>query len=163
MTNHGKYNTEQYKIAQAARIDERYGPVTEHTKICQNPKCGEEYIFVGREHTAAFRTSRFCSRSCANARGGYAVWRAAKDEIHEYSNYKKVCFYYHGRQCVVCDHDDVIEVHHLDNDRSNENIDNLIPVCPTHHRILHFGKTKDEIMDVVMKYINMWKEENGHD
>ena len=33
----------------------------------------------------------------------------------------------------------VVEVHHLDKNHENNKIENLVPLCPTHHDYMHFG------------------------
>lgn len=44
-------------------------------------------------------------------------------------------------QCRICGYDkylDVLEVNHIDCDRSNNSIENLEILCPTHHVEYHF-------------------------
>lgn len=61
------------------------------------------------------------------------------------SPYRRNCLEEMGAQCVACpDNDrvvgmDNIVVHHIDGDRSNNMIDNLIPVCHSCHAKIHFG------------------------
>lgn len=42
----------------------------------------------------------------------------------------------------------IVEVHHYDGDRNNNELSNLIPLCPTHHRYWH-SKHRSEIKDLV--------------
>jgi len=55
----------------------------------------------------------------------------------EYKQYRKRCFDEHGKECIACGSDENIEAHHLDGDRSNNNIDNLAPVCADCHKSVH--------------------------
>lgn len=125
--NNGKYHTEQYKQRRAEAVDRRLGAVKTHTKRCEC--CGELYIFVGRRNTKAYERSRFCSRSCANNRQAY--WN---DNAKCYTT---ICFQHYEKKCANCGFDVVIDVHHIDNDRTNNDITNLIPLCPNCHAIVH--------------------------
>ena len=40
-------------------------------------------------------------------------------------------------KCIVCDSDENIEIHHIDQNRKYNHGENLIPICRTHHRLLH--------------------------
>ena len=42
-------------------------------------------------------------------------------------------------KCAVCGFDKIVELHHKDRNRKNNNISNLIPLCPNHHRMAHMG------------------------
>jgi hypothetical protein len=48
--------------------------------------------------------------------------------------------------------DKIVDVHHLDENRDNNDIYNLIPLCPTHHRYWH-STYKNEIENKVYSYI----------
>ena len=54
-------------------------------------------------------------------------------------NYRATAFRAYEHKCAICGWDedeDVLEVHHIDEDRSNNNEDNLIILCPICHRKL---------------------------
>lgn len=53
------------------------------------------------------------------------------------NSYRKRCLDEKGEQCIECGATDGIEVHHLDGDRGNDTLDNLIPLCRHCHRRLH--------------------------
>lgn len=40
-------------------------------------------------------------------------------------------------KCVVCGFTAVVEVHHRDKDRSNNDLNNLVPLCPNCHSMIH--------------------------
>lgn len=46
-----------------------------------------------------------------------------------------------AQKCGVCGNDKIVELHHIDGNRENNSVENLIYLCPNHHRILHRGKT----------------------
>jgi Ribonuclease G/E len=77
------------------------------------------------------------------------------------SNYRKTCFKYHGKTCIVCDEGGAIHVHHVDEDRENNHPENLVPLCPTHHAYMH-NENKYRIEEVIKKYLDTW-ERNWYD
>ena len=94
-----------------------------------------------------------CSRSCANTHfrsgEGNGNWR---DSINSYAT---LCYRFHEKKCVVCGETDAVDVHHLDSNRENNSIENLIPLCPTHHAYCHRGlffKIKEKIDIYLTKF-----------
>lgn len=55
------------------------------------------------------------------------------------SAYRRKCLTEHGHQCKLCDGDTDIVAHHIDGDRSNDDLDNLMPVCQGCHAKIHSG------------------------
>lgn len=150
--NNGKYHTEEYKEKQKEKVDRKFGPVKEHIKICE--KCHSEYIFKGREKSKAFLTARFCSRKCANSVGGRA--KADKHHPDESCKYTTVAWRHHEKKCVICGEENVVAVHHLNEDHNDNDPKNLIPLCPTHHQYMH-SKHKHLIEEKVNEYVkNKW-------
>ena len=74
--------------------------------------------------------------------------------------YRSTCFYYHKKRCVVCDEYNIIEVHHLDENHENNSSDNLIPLCPTHHKYWH-SRYRHLIEKQVLNYIENWSGMQG--
>lgn len=44
-----------------------------------------------------------------------------------------------GNFCMLCGYDTVTDVHHVDQNRQNNRVDNLIILCPNHHAEVHRG------------------------
>lgn len=92
-----------------------------------------------------------CSRSCANTyfRSGEnnGNWKESTN------GYAAQCYRYHERKCIVCGEADAVDVHHLDSNRENNSITNLIPLCPTHHAYCHRGLFH-KIENKVYQYLN---------
>jgi hypothetical protein len=89
-----------------------------------------------------------CSHSCANS-----YFRSGLDNGNwKESHYRTTCFLYHKKECIICKEDKIVEVHHLDENKLNNNPSNLIPLCPTHHQYWH-SRYKNEIEDKVYSYI----------
>lgn len=61
----------------------------------------------------------------------------------ESKNYREKSFRIYEHKCAVCrwdEDEDVLEVHHIDENRNNNDISNLIILCPICHRKLTTGK-----------------------
>ncbi len=48
-------------------------------------------------------------------------------------------------KCVVCGFDKVVELHHLDGSKVNGSSENLIGLCPNHHKMIHHYDYFEEI------------------
>ncbi len=57
------------------------------------------------------------------------------------SSYRKDALGYYGEKCSVCGYSvvNVLQVHHKDKNRDNNQIENLDVLCPTHHREYELG------------------------
>lgn len=101
----------------------------------------------------SYRHNKTCSCACANSffrQGkGNGQWRD--------NSYRSTCFLYHSKKCIICGENNIVSVHHLDENRENNNPDNLIPLCPTHHTYMH-SKFKSIILSQIESYV---KEEHG--
>jgi hypothetical protein len=103
-----------------------------------------------------------CSHSCSNTyfRSGknHGNWKDITEYYHDLRNpilskkYRKICFDNHKHECVVCGEDKILDVHHYDGDRKNNNPNNLIPICPTHHNYIH-SDYKELVINKVNEYI----------
>jgi hypothetical protein len=100
-----------------------------------------------------------CSCACANKhfRSGADSpnWRGGetgtvKNGINT-KEYRRIAFKAHGKHCAICGYDRVIDVHHLDGDRTNNSPENLIPLCRNHHAELHTNEFGDEIRELIKK------------
>lgn len=95
-----------------------------------------------------------CSYSCSNT-----FFRSGKDNPNwkqVSTQYRTKCLEYHKKECVICKESKIIEVHHIDENRNNNDIFNLITLCPTHHRYWH-SEFKVEIEDKIYEYIKEFK------
>jgi len=150
--NNAKYQTESFKAKQAQTIDRRFGPIQTFVKICK--KCSKEYNFIGRSKTKSFSESKFCSRSCANSTGGSA--KAAKYHEDSQAHYRTVAFRHRDKKCYACGHDKILEVHHLDGNHSNNDPTNLVPLCSTHHRMIH-SRWKNDVLVLLKEGLHYGK------
>jgi hypothetical protein len=102
----------------------KYDVVEKICPICHTP-------FKTRVGQSKEKTT--CSRSCANTFFKHGI----NNGNFRGNNYKTICFSFHEYKCAVCDERNIVEVHHLDNDNKNNDVFNLIPMCPTHHQYWH--------------------------
>lgn len=115
------------------------------------PVCG---VLFKTQKRGDRREKKTCSYSCSNT-----FFRSGKDNPNwkEVSTqYRTKCFEYHKKECVICKEEKIVEVHHIDEDRNNNDILNLVPLCPTHHKYWH-SEYKQEIEEKIYNYINEFK------
>jgi hypothetical protein len=58
--------------------------------------------------------------------------------------YKKIT-----QKCVVCGFDKVVDLHHLDSNKQNASEENLMGLCPNHHKMIHNFRYKEEILAIL--------------
>jgi hypothetical protein len=110
-------------------------PAAIEIRIC--PVCEKPF-----SHISYHKEKTTCSYSCANT-----YFRSGKDhpnykEEMTTSNYRPRALAIYENKCVFCSETEVLEVHHIDENRDNNELDNLIVVCPTHHTKIHRGLLK---------------------
>ena len=52
-------------------------------------------------------------------------------------------------KCEICNFDKVVDLHHLDENNKNNSRDNLIGLCPNHHKMLHDFRYRKEMLDIL--------------
>lgn len=112
-------------------------------KIKECPICGIEFeTIINHKHEKIT-----CSHKCANT-----YFRSGKDNPNwKDSTYRSTCFQYHKKECIICGENKIVAVHHYDENPKNNSIDNLIPLCPTHHQYVH-SKYKNEVISKIDEY-----------
>lgn len=96
-----------------------------------------------------------CSHSCSNK-----FFKHLRNKPDTYSRYRTICWEHHTKECVVCGEDKIVAVHHYNEDHTDNRIENLVPLCPTHHQYMH-SRFKDEIVDKVDAYVVSVKQQLG--
>lgn len=126
-------------------------------KIC--PVCGKEFITTTTEKG---KNKVCCSYSCANTyfRSGENNGMYKNYNLSRRNSYSTICFRHHPHKCCVCGEENIVAVHHYDGNHNNNEISNLIPLCPTHHCYIH-SRFKDEIQDKVDEYRNNFIKSNS--
>jgi hypothetical protein len=113
------------------------------------PICGKK--FTDKKGYKKEKTT--CSHSCSNKyfRSGENNGNWREDA------YRTTCFSKHNKKCIICGETKIVEVHHYDGNHSNNKIENLIPLCPTHHRYCH-SRYMSEISHVIDSYFKKFVE-----
>jgi hypothetical protein len=98
---------------------------------------------VCRAPILASRHARTCSRACANTyRTGikYKLGRPRKDKVQNQRAVKIRLIEARGTQCERCGYGkvEILQVHHKNRDRSNNDLTNLELVCPNCHYEEHY-------------------------
>ena len=122
------------------------GNIQKHEKSCKsNPNNQKDCPVCGKKHTKGGVT---CSYGCSNT-----LFRSGEKHPNwKQDSYRSTCFLFHKKECVVCGEINIVEVHHQDGNKKNNNPINLIPLCPTHHQYWH-SKFRSLIENQVIGYI----------
>jgi len=68
----------------------------------------------------------------------------AKDKLIRYGldweTYKRIT-----KSCAICGFDKIVALHHLDKNHENRSEQNLVGLCPNHHRMIHKAEYQAEI------------------
>jgi hypothetical protein len=117
-------------------------PIVQETKKKVCPVCTKVF----------YTTATTCSNSCANT---YFRSGVNNPNFNDYSNtaYITICFSYHKKECIICGEQNIVAVHHFDENHNNNNPENLIPVCPTHHQYFH-SKYRYMVENKIIEYRN---------
>ena len=87
-----------------------------------------------------------CSRACANKNRTGITYknrkRPLKDKVKTYREQKKRIMKSRGEHCERCNYDiyQILQIHHIDRNRENNNFTNLELLCPNCHAKEHYLK-----------------------
>lgn len=104
--------------------------------------CGKKYSLP--KNKLLSYDFHFCSRACKDSaqriNSGEKFNALRPDHYGQVkTKYREVAFRNFSHKCLACGWDedtDILEVHHIDEDRSNNSLENLVILCPTCHRKL---------------------------
>ena len=117
-----------------------------HIKTCQGmktcPICSKTFI----------SGATTCSYSCSNK-----YFRMGENNGNwKHDTYQSTCFLHHGKKCLVCGEEKIVAAHHVNHNHNDNRIENLVPLCPTHHQYVH-SKYVDEVKPIIDNYIEKFK------
>lgn len=135
-------------------------------KICSNCSEEKEHHAKGLCYTCYkslnWKPKIFKCRRCLQSRAIHAKNLCAscynttfhKDKATAYNQRKKnnitlAQFRKTTKQCVICGFDKIVDIHHIDKNKSNHSPKNLIGLCPNHHRMINNHKFRQEILTVL--------------
>lgn len=118
--------------------------------LCKCDYCGKEYyLSPSKANKSEFH---FCCRECkdqAQRLSSGEQFKNLRPEHYGKANglysYREHAFEAYPHQCAVCgwnEDEDVLEVHHIDENRQHNDLDNLIILCPNCHGKLTSHKYK---------------------
>jgi len=145
-----KSSYEQLKVGQQANVERKLGRLQNYDVSCEC--CGNTFSVKEREKQFPKRKKYFCSRSCANSSGGKA--KAVKYHQDEVAHYTTVAWRHHDKKCLVCGEENVVAVHHVNENHNDNDPKNLVPLCPTHHQYMH-SRYRDLVQSQVDDYIKV--------
>ncbi len=96
------------------------------------PACGKRFFTIKSNNT---HEKTVCSKGCAN------TYFKSDENSHRYKtgehSYRERCYRHWPYECAIpkCNWKIFLEVHHIDGNRQNNKIKNLIPLCPNHHSL----------------------------
>lgn len=134
--------------------------------LCKNekPHCAKGLCKSCYEKVGAPKiTCPICKRE--KPHHGKGMCRSCYGKIFHYDRIKEFnVMQYHGislevwkeltHECIICGFDKIVELHHLDRDKKNNQRNNLVGLCPNHHKMLHNEKYSDEVTKEILKKLN---------
>lgn len=110
-------------------------------KLYNCGKCGKEIYKSPSDLKKSKSGEVFCSKSCAcsfnnsllRSRENSPNWK------NGFTLYTDYAYETYVKECAICGFNDsnALEVHHIDRNKENNNIDNLIILCSNHHSLVH--------------------------
>ena len=96
-----------------------------------------------------------CSHSCSNK-----FFKHLRNKPDTYTRYTTICWENHKKECIVCGENKIVAVHHYNDNHNDNSIENLVPLCPTHHQYVH-SRYKHEVIDKIDAYVASIKKQLG--
>jgi len=102
--------------------------------------CGKEFYRAPSRIVGNKTGMFFCSKKCQAAKLNTGGENHPKAGYGGKCTYRKRALEAYGSVCAKCGYSKyeiVLDVHHIDKDRKNNKVDNLVVLCPTCHMELH--------------------------
>jgi hypothetical protein len=99
----------------------------------------------------------YCSQSCSTAANNkkHRIGSKNPNWVGGQASYRLAAFRCYTQQCAICEYDvvEALQVHHIDGNRKNNDFNNLIVLCPTHHVEAHLNMINED--EMVLKRDNL--------
>lgn len=105
--------------------------------------CGKEIFRVPSQVKKNKSGHFYCSLDCGNKHKNQI--RKDSGEWDNSLNYRKKALDAYSHKCLVCGWEEdprILEVHHIDEDRENNRVENLCILCPNCHKKITLGYYK---------------------
>lgn len=158
MYKNGTKSNGQYKKVpcEFCKKEKTSSNISKHSETCYlNPK-NLKLCPICEKPIKYYTLTETCSNRCARR-----FFNKNYEEDNGKYKYREVCFQFHEKKCIICEENLIVDVHHLDENKQNINPENLIPLCPTHHKYIHC-KFKEVIIEKVEKYEKEFLEKFSH-
>jgi len=110
-----------------------------------------------------YKYNKTCSHQCANKTFKQSKGHTPNNKKYfDKVDYRKIAKKYHKMECIICEEDLMIDIHHFDRDRDNNNPENLVPICATHHRYIHHNENYYIIKECIDDYIKNFIKGNSY-
>jgi len=109
-----------------------------------------------------YHNNKTCSHQCANEtfKQGEGHIPLNKGEYSQ-TNYRKIAKKYHIMKCIICNENIMIDIHHFDRNRDNNEPENLVPICATHHRYIHHNENYYIVKECIDEYVEKFKNKGN--
>lgn len=98
--------------------------------------CDKKFDIAKSKIDRGANFGKYCSHTCR-----LAYWSRRSVSTASPTNYRKNAWKFYDKKCYDCGWDEIKElliVHHIDGNRKNGAISNLVPLCPRCHSIRHY-------------------------
>ena len=105
--------------------------------LCKCANCGKEIWRVNSQLARSKTGNVYCSKSCSNTVNNTLFKSGENHPGYTGGQYRNNAFKFYPNECAVCGYKEeprILEVHHKDENRSNNDIHNLCILCPNCHR-----------------------------
>ena len=113
---------------------------------CKFANCGKEIYKQPHKIKQSISGNVFCSHSCSSS------YNNTFREKYSVNTYRRIAFEKYEHKCALCgwnEDERILEVHHIDENRKNNKLNNLIILCPICHRYLTLHlKTIEELRTI---------------
>ncbi len=72
--------------------------------------------------------------------------KTKKDNHEKWHSISQELYNKKTKKCCICGFNKIVELHHLDENKKNNNENNLVGLCPNHHKMLHNFKFRKKII-----------------
>lgn len=113
---------------------------------CYCSNCGKKLVKTPSELSRSKSGNTFCSKSCACSYNNTTLRKGENnpnwiDGNRTVASYIRTAYRMYKHKCSICglEEECCLQIHHIDEDRSNDAPDNLIIVCANCHSRIHRG------------------------